>query len=180
MAQRDHAGRGYMEMNVVIAGEAGQGAFSVELELTEILSTAQLPFFRHQELHVPDPGRPQFSYDPHRRSSRPCPERRKMGHGDRPGRGDGAAAQAEPPRRRDLPLPGDDQRDRGGGQGCRSETVAASNSILVGIVLAVIGVSPEKLAEAAESGKAEYLKEGFRVCREMETDRGRSRVGAGR
>jgi 2-oxoglutarate ferredoxin oxidoreductase subunit alpha len=39
-------------------------------------------------------------------------------------------------------------------------SIAASNSILVGIVLAVIGVSPEKMAEAAEPGKEEYLKKG--------------------
>ena len=39
--------------------------------------------------------------------------------------------------------------------------VAVSNSVLVGIVLAVIGVSPEKLEEAAEPGKAEYLRKGF-------------------
>ncbi|MBE0556464.1 MAG: 2-oxoacid:acceptor oxidoreductase family protein, partial [Proteobacteria bacterium] len=40
-------------------------------------------------------------------------------------------------------------------------TVVASNSVLVGIVLAVIGVSAEKLEEAAEPGKAEYLRKGF-------------------
>ncbi|MBM4313042.1 MAG: 2-oxoacid:acceptor oxidoreductase subunit alpha, partial [Deltaproteobacteria bacterium] len=39
--------------------------------------------------------------------------------------------------------------------------VAAGNSILVGIVLAVIGVSPENLVRAAEPGKEEYLKKGF-------------------
>ena len=34
-----------MEMNIVIAGEAGQGAFSVELELTETLSRLNIHFF---------------------------------------------------------------------------------------------------------------------------------------
>jgi 2-oxoglutarate ferredoxin oxidoreductase subunit alpha len=34
-----------MEMNIVIAGEAGQGAFSVELELTETLSRLNTHFF---------------------------------------------------------------------------------------------------------------------------------------
>ena len=34
-----------MEFNVVIGGEAGQGAFSVELELTEILSELNYNFF---------------------------------------------------------------------------------------------------------------------------------------
>jgi 2-oxoglutarate ferredoxin oxidoreductase subunit alpha len=40
-------------------------------------------------------------------------------------------------------------------------TIVASNSILVGVVLAVIGASPEKAARAAEPGKEEYLKKGF-------------------
>jgi len=39
--------------------------------------------------------------------------------------------------------------------------VAAGNSILVGIVLAVIGVNPENAVLAAEPGKEEYLKKGF-------------------
>ncbi|MBM4315130.1 MAG: 2-oxoacid:acceptor oxidoreductase subunit alpha, partial [Deltaproteobacteria bacterium] len=34
-----------MEMNIVIGGEAGQGAFSVELELTETLSRLNYRFF---------------------------------------------------------------------------------------------------------------------------------------
>jgi len=34
-----------MDFNVVIGGEAGQGAFSVELELTEILSELNYYFF---------------------------------------------------------------------------------------------------------------------------------------
>ena len=34
-----------MECNVLIGGEAGQGMFSVELELSEILSRLGYPFF---------------------------------------------------------------------------------------------------------------------------------------
>ena len=38
--------------------------------------------------------------------------------------------------------------------------IRSANTALVGCVLAVIGVTPEKMAEAAEPGKAEYLKKG--------------------
>jgi hypothetical protein len=37
-----------MEMNVLVAGEAGQGAFSVELELTETLSRLNCRFFSNK------------------------------------------------------------------------------------------------------------------------------------
>ena len=36
-----------MEFNVLIGGEGGQGAFSVELELTEILTRLNYHFFAH-------------------------------------------------------------------------------------------------------------------------------------
>jgi Pyruvate/2-oxoacid:ferredoxin oxidoreductase gamma subunit len=38
--------------------------------------------------------------------------------------------------------------------------IRSANTALVGCVLTVIGVTPERMAEAAESGKAEYLKIG--------------------
>ena len=86
-----------MEMNIVIAGEAGQGAFSVELELTETLSRLNSHFFATKNYMSRVRGGHNFSYDPYRRSPRPCAQRGKMGHGRRPGRGDGEAAQTEPP-----------------------------------------------------------------------------------
>jgi 2-oxoglutarate ferredoxin oxidoreductase subunit alpha len=39
--------------------------------------------------------------------------------------------------------------------------IRSANTVLVGCVLAAIGVTPEKMAEAAEPGKAEYLKKGY-------------------
>ncbi len=41
------------------------------------------------------------------------------------------------------------------------KNVTTGNTILVGIVLSVIGVTPEKIAEAAEAGREEVLKKGF-------------------
>ena len=62
-----------MEMNVIIAGEAGQGAFSVELELTETLSRLNYYFFATKNYMSRIRGRAQFSYGPHSGSSRTCP-----------------------------------------------------------------------------------------------------------
>ncbi len=149
-----------MEMNVVIAGEAGQGAFSVELELTETLSRLNYHFFATKNYMSRIRGGHNFHMI--RVADHPV-------HALSGGKWDMVVALDEETQRRHKP------NLREGGIYLSQEmtkeiadaakdafgTIAASNSVLVGIVLAVIGVSPEKLEEAAESGKAEYLRKGF-------------------
>ena len=168
-----------MEMNIVIAGEAGQGAFSVELELTETLSRLNYHFFATKNYMSRVRGGHNFHMI--RIADHPV-------HALRGGKWDMVVALDGETERRHKPnlreggiyLSREMTKEIGAAAKEAFGNIAASNSILVGIVLAVIGVSPEKLAEAAEPGKEEYLRKGFEFAATMETDRGRSRFGDGR
>ncbi len=149
-----------MEMNVIIAGEAGQGAFSVEMELTETLSRLNYHFFATKNYMSRIRG--GHNYHIVRIADHPV-------HALSGGIWDMVVALDGETERRHRP----DLRE--GGIYLSREmtaavaetakeafgTVAASNSVLVGIILAVIGVSAEKSAEAAEPGRAEYVRKGF-------------------
>ena len=149
-----------MEMNVIIAGEAGQGAFSVEVELTETLSRLNYHFFATKNYMSRIRGGHNFHMI--RIADHPV-------HALSGGKWDMVVALDGETQRRHKP------NLREGGIYISQEmakeiatvakeafgTVAASNSVLVGIVLAFIGVSPEKLEAAAEPGKEDYLRKGF-------------------
>lgn len=149
-----------MEMNIVIAGEAGQGAFSVELELTETLSRLNTHFFATK--HYMSRVRGGHNYHMIRVADHPV-------HALRGGKWDMVVALDEETKRLHKPnlreggiyLSREMTKEIGAAAKEAFGNIVASNSILVGVVLAVIGASPEKAAEAAEPGKEEYLKTGF-------------------
>jgi len=138
--------------------------FPSSWELTETLSRLNTHFFATKNYMSRIPGRAQFSYDPHRRSSRAC-LKRGNGHGGRAGRGDRAAAQAEPPRGRDLSF-----------QEMTKEIAAAAkevfdpslqaNSVLVGSSWPSSGICREIGSGPPEPGKEDYLRKGFEFARE--------------
>ncbi len=149
-----------MEMNIVIGGEAGQGAFSVELELTEILSRLDTHFFATK--HYMSRVRGGHNFHMIRIADHPV-------HALRGGKWDMIVALDDETERLHKP-----NLREGGVYLSRKMTkeigatakevfgkIVAGNSILVGVILAVIGAIPDKAAEAAESGKGEYLKAGF-------------------
>jgi 2-oxoglutarate ferredoxin oxidoreductase subunit alpha len=149
-----------MEVNIVIAGEAGQGAFSVELELTEILSRLSTHFFATK--HYMSRVRGGHNYHMIRIADHPV-------HALRGGKWDMVVALDEETKRLHRPnlreggvyLSREMTNEIGAAAKEAFGTIVATNSILVGVVLAVIGASPDKVAGAAEPGKAEYLKAGF-------------------
>ena len=149
-----------MEMNIVIAGEAGQGAFSVELELTETLSRLNIHFFATK--HYMSRVRGGHNYHMIRIADHPVHALRG-GKWDMVVALDGETERLHKPNLREggIYLSREMTNEIGAAAKEAFGNIAASNSILVGIVLAVIGVSPEKAAEAAEPGKEEYLKKGF-------------------
>jgi 2-oxoglutarate/2-oxoacid ferredoxin oxidoreductase subunit alpha len=149
-----------MEMNIVIAGEAGQGAFSVELELTETLSRLNTHFFATK--HYMSRVRGGHNYHMIRIADRPV-HALSGGKWDMIVALDGETERLHKSNLREggIYLSQEMAKEIGAAAKEAFGNIAASNSILVGIVLAVIGVSPEKMAESAEPGKEAYLKKGF-------------------
>ena len=152
-----------MEFNVVIGGEAGQGAFSVELELTEILSELNYYFFATKNYMSRIRGGHNFHMI--RIAEYPV-------HALRGGKWDMVIALDDETEKRHKPnlhekgiylsreLTGEIEKE---GREIFKD-VAASNTILVGMILSVIGVTIGEATEAAEPGKAEYLKKGFEIA----------------
>jgi 2-oxoglutarate ferredoxin oxidoreductase subunit alpha len=149
-----------MEFNVLIAGEAGQGAFSVELELTEILVKLNYHFFATKNYMSRIRGGHNFHMI--RIADHPV-------HALSGGTWDMVVALDGETERRHKPnlREGGVWLSREMTQEIEEEArkyfknVKTGNTILVGIVLSVIGVTPEKIAEAAEAGREEVLKKGF-------------------
>jgi 2-oxoglutarate/2-oxoacid ferredoxin oxidoreductase subunit alpha len=149
-----------MEFNVLIGGEGGQGAFSVELELTEVLTRLNYHFFATK--HYMSRIRGGHNHHMVRIADHPV-------HALNGGKWDMVVAlddETEPLHKPDL--------REGGLFLSRAMTkeigeeskrlfgdIRSANTALVGCVLAAIGVTPEKMAEAAEPGKAEYLRKGY-------------------
>ena len=149
-----------MEMNIVIAGEAGQGAFSVELELTETLSRLNTHFFATKNYM----SRVRGGHNYHMiRIADHAVHALRGGKWDMVVALDGETERLHKPNLRGggIYLSREMTNEIGAAAKEAFGNISASNSILVGIVLAVIGVSPEKAAEAAEPGKEAYLKKGF-------------------
>jgi len=148
-----------MEFNVLIGGEGGQGAFSVELELTEILTKLNYHFFATK--HYMSRIRGGHNFHMLRIADHPV-------HALRGGKWEMVAALDDETEALHKP----DLRE-GGIFLSRAMTkevgeeskklfgeIRSANTVMVGIVLAVIGVTPERMAEATEPGKVEYLKKG--------------------
>ncbi|MCX5837700.1 MAG: 2-oxoacid:acceptor oxidoreductase subunit alpha [Deltaproteobacteria bacterium] len=149
-----------MEFSVLIGGEGGQGAFSVELELTEILTKLNYHFFATKRYMSRIRGGHNFHMV--RIADRPL-------HALKGGKWDMVVAlddETEAVHKADL--------HEGGIFLSRAMTkevgkeskrlfgeIRSANTVLVGCVLAAIGVALEKTAEAADPGKAEYLKQGY-------------------
>ncbi len=149
-----------MEFNVVIGGEAGQGIFSVELQLTEILSRLNYYFF----------GTKNYM------------SRIRGGHNFHMIRMSEEPVHALSGQKWDMVIALDGETEsrhkpnlRGGGIYLSRELtkqiekearetyqdIRPANAILVGCVLAVIGASLEDVTEAAEVETRQYLKKGF-------------------
>ncbi|MCE5282001.1 MAG: 2-oxoacid:acceptor oxidoreductase subunit alpha [Deltaproteobacteria bacterium] len=149
-----------MECNVLIAGEAGQGAFSVELELTETLSRLNYNFFATKNYMSRVRGGHNFHMV--RIAEGPV-------HALRGGQWDVVVALDSETERRHRP----DLREDGIylSQEMTREIaavakeafgqIAASNGVLVGLILAVIGVTPERMDAAAGAGRGALLRKGF-------------------
>jgi 2-oxoglutarate/2-oxoacid ferredoxin oxidoreductase subunit alpha len=148
-----------MEFNVLIGGEGGQGAFSVELELTEILTKLHYHFFATKRYMSRIRGGHNFHMV--RIADRPV-------HALNGGQWDMVVALDDETEALHKP----DLRE-GGSFLSRAMTkeigeesrklfgeIRPANTVLVGCVLAAIGATPEKMAGVAEPGKAEYLKAG--------------------
>jgi 2-oxoglutarate ferredoxin oxidoreductase subunit alpha len=150
----------FMEFNVVIGGEAGQGLFSVEIGLTEILSRLNYYFFATKNYMSRIRGGHNFHMI--RISENPV-------HALSGRKWDMVIALDEETDIRHRPdLSGDGiYLSRGLTREIEKEArekfqdVKYANAMLVGCVLAVIGVSLEKVTEAAQDETAIYLRTGF-------------------
>jgi 2-oxoglutarate/2-oxoacid ferredoxin oxidoreductase subunit alpha len=148
-----------MEFNVLIGGEGGQGAFSVELELTEVLTRLNRHFFATK--HYMSRIRGGHNHHMVRIADRPV-------HALSGGKWDMVVALDDDTEALHKP----DLREGGiflsrsmtkeiGEEGKRLfQEIRSANTALVGCVLAVIGVTPEKMAEAAEPEKTPWLAMG--------------------
>ena len=152
-----------MEFNVVVGGEAGQGAFSVELELTEILSGLNYYFFATKNYMSRIRGGHNF----HMIRIADVPVHALSGN-----KWDMVIALDDETEGRHKPnlhekgiylsreLTGTIQKE-----GVEIfKDITSSNTIIVGVILAVIGASLERAVEAAEPGSGEFLKKGFEIA----------------
>ncbi|MGZ3579152.1 MAG: 2-oxoacid:acceptor oxidoreductase subunit alpha [Syntrophales bacterium] len=149
-----------MEFNVLIGGEAGQGLFSVELGLTDILSRLNYHFFATKNYMSRIRGGHNFHMI--RISEGPV-------HALSGRKWDMIIAldgETEVRHRHDLSEDGiflsreltkeieKEARDT-------FQDIRHANTMLVGYVLAVIGVSPDRMVEGAEDETGKYLRTGF-------------------
>jgi 2-oxoglutarate ferredoxin oxidoreductase subunit alpha len=149
-----------MEFNVVIGGEAGQGVFSVELELTEILSKLNYYFFATKNYMSRIRGGHNFHMV--RIAERPV-------HALSGGKWDMVIALDNETDKRHKPnlhekgiyLSRDLTKEIEKETRENFKETKTANTVLVGIVLSVIGASQEKVAEAAGSENTPFLKKGF-------------------
>ncbi len=149
-----------MEFNVLIGGEGGQGAFTVELELTEILTKLNYHFFATKRYMSRIRGGHNFHM---------VRIADHQVHALNGGKWEMIAALDDETEALHKP----DLREGGiflsrsmtkeiGEEGKRLfGEIRSANTALVGCVLAVLGVTPGKMAGAAEPGKEEYLKKGY-------------------
>lgn len=152
-----------MEFNVIVGGEAGQGAFSVELELTEILSELNYYFFATKNYM----SRIRGGHNLHMIRIAENPVHALSGR-----KWDMVIALDNETEKRHKPnlhengiylsrdLTGEIEKE------CRENftDITSSNTALVGIILSVIGVAMEEAVSAVDSAKSQYLKKGFEIA----------------
>jgi len=149
-----------MEFSVLIGGEAGQGAFSVELEATEILAALDYHFFATKNYMSRIRGGHNFHMI--RIADHPV-------HALRGAPWNMVIALDEETDHRHRPNLHENgiylSRNMTGEIESEARSsfhdVTASNSILVGLILAIIGASPDRAVQAAEQEHREFLKRGF-------------------
>jgi 2-oxoglutarate ferredoxin oxidoreductase subunit alpha len=149
-----------MEFNVLIGGEAGQGAFSVELELTEILTRLNFCFFATKNYMSRVRGGHNFHMI--RIADHPV-HALKGGKWDMVIALDDEAVARHKPNLRDEGIYISPETAREIEKEARDtfRNIRAANSILVGIVLSIIGATADRLEEAGISDNLEYLKAGI-------------------
>lgn len=148
-----------MEFNVLIGGEGGQGAFSVELELTEILTRLNYYFFATKHYMSRIRGGHNFHMV---RIADHAVHALSGGQWEMIAALDDETEVLHRPYLREggLFLSREMAKEIGAESKRLFREIRSANTVLVGVVLSVIGVTPERMAEEAESGKAEYLKRG--------------------
>jgi len=153
-----------MEFNCLIGGEAGQGAFSVELELTEILAKLNCHFFATKNYMSRIRGGHNFHML--RIADHPVNALRG-GSWDMVAALDGETEKRHKPNLREggVYLSREMTQEIAAEARENFRSVAAANTILVGVVLSVIGAAPEQMADAAEEGKDMYLQKGVELAR---------------
>jgi len=152
-----------MEFNVIVGGEAGQGAFSVELGLTEILSELNYYFFATKNYM----SRIRGGHNYHMIRIADVPVHALSGQ-----KWDMVVALDDETDIRHRPYLHEkgiylsrELTDKIQKEGIETfKDATSSNTILVGIILAVIGANLENAMEAAEPGSGEFLKKGFEIA----------------
>jgi 2-oxoglutarate/2-oxoacid ferredoxin oxidoreductase subunit alpha len=156
-----------MEFNLIVGGEAGQGAFSVELELTDLLARLRYYFFATKNYMSRVRGGHNFHM--FRIADHPV-------HALAGSFWDMIVALDEESEKRHKP----NLREKGiyfsrafmddVAREAREafHDVTASNTMLVGMILAVIGAVPETLAGAVDQARFKYLMHGFNLALKQE------------
>lgn len=152
-----------MEFNVVVGGEAGQGAFSVELELTEILSELGYYFFATKNYM----SRIRGGHNYHVIRIADVPVHAMSGK-----KWDMVIALDEETERRHKPNLREDgiYLSRELTAEIQKESresfkdITSSNTVIVGVILATIGVNLKEAVQVVEQRSAEYLKKGFALA----------------
>jgi 2-oxoglutarate/2-oxoacid ferredoxin oxidoreductase subunit alpha len=151
-----------MEFDVLIGGEAGQGMFSVELELSELLSRLGYHFFATKNYMSRIRGGHNFHMvrvadrPVHALSGRPWDMVIALDDGETQRRHGGSL------RPGGILLDTDKIKDIEKEAGETFQDVTASNTILVGIILAVLGADLQKTKAASpDSAMAERLARGW-------------------
>lgn len=149
-----------MEFNTLIGGEGGQGAFSVEMELTEILTRLNCHFFATK--HYMSRIRGGHNFHMVRIADHPV-------HALNGGKWEMVIALDDETEALHKPKLGEGgiflslaiTKEIGAESKRLFGEIRTANTVLVGTVLAVVGVTPERMAAAGEPGKAEYLRKGY-------------------
>jgi 2-oxoglutarate/2-oxoacid ferredoxin oxidoreductase subunit alpha len=152
-----------MEFNLIIGGEAGQGAFSVEQELADILARLHYYFFATKNYMSRVRGGHNFHM--FRIADHPV-------HALNGGPWDMVVALDEETEKRHKPklhekgiyLSKSFIEEIGLESREVFHDVTAGNTILVGMILSVIGTETEKLSDLLESKQFKYVMHGFKLA----------------
>jgi len=148
-----------MDFSVVIGGEAGQGAFSVELEATEMLAALGYHFFATKNYMSRVRGGHNFhmiriaDHPVHALSGKPWDMIVAL---------DGETERRHRPNLREGGIYLSREMTREIESEARSAfgSAVASNSVIVGLLLSVIGADSDRVADAAGEERRDLLKRG--------------------